>query len=57
MDYRENALTNSSSTVLVVENAALNKIILDVMLRRLNHKVFFASDGIEALSLLKGKAD
>ena len=41
------------ATVLIVEDTQLNQMILEVMLRRMNHQVVFANDGIEALEKLE----
>ncbi len=53
MDTRENIVSISSATILVVEDSSMNQMLLEIMLRRLNYNVMIASSGGEALDLLK----
>lgn len=53
MEISQNILGNNMATVLIVEDTHLNQMLLEVMLRRMNHQVIFASDGFEALEKLE----
>ncbi len=53
MELSQGALNGKSATVLVVEDNDMNQMLLEVMLKRLNHKAIFACDGKEALEILE----
>jgi two-component system, chemotaxis family, chemotaxis protein CheY len=43
------------ATILVVDDASLTRLLLEVMLQRLNHTVLFADNGEEALEILASR--
>jgi two-component system chemotaxis response regulator CheY len=43
------------ATILVVDDASMTRLLLEVMLQRLNHTVLFADNGEEALEILASR--
>ncbi len=54
MDTDESIIvTGKSATILVVEDSSMNQMLLEIMLRRQNYNVMIASNGVEALEMLR----
>ncbi len=53
MDTGKNNVSEKMATILVVEDSSMNQMLIDIMLRRLNHNVIIVSNGKEAIAVLQ----
>ncbi len=53
MEISQSTLNPKSATVLVVEDNDMTQMLLEVMLKRLNHRAILACDAKQALDILE----